>query len=289
MNTTQAGLVLEGGGLRGVYTSGVLRYFSDLGLCFPYVIGVSMGACNAANFVARQPERNRIVNIRFVKDRRYLSYRRLLLRGELFGMDFIFDTVPNRLVPFAWNRFMASPTRCVTGVTDCRTGEPVFYTQHELNGDYMTVLQASSSLPFVARPVRYQERFLLDGGVSAPIPVHQCQADGYSQQVVVLTQPPGYRKKPFPAPALARWRYPRFPGLVRALAERHERYNACLEALERRERNGEIVVIRPEKPLPAGRVERNKERLYRVYDSGYADAVAAWPKLASYLGLDCDQ
>ena len=123
MDLENSALILEGGGLRGIYTSGVLRFFMDRGIYFPYVIGVSMGACNAANYVSRQPERNRIVNTHYVNDARYLSHWRLLTKGELFGMDFIFDTIPNSLVPFDYETFMESDVRCITTVIDCKTGE----------------------------------------------------------------------------------------------------------------------------------------------------------------------
>ncbi len=140
-NPKDTALVLEGGGLRGVYTSGVLRYFMDRNLKFPYVIGVSMGACNGANYVSMQPERNRIVNIRYANDGRYLSYTRLLLDGELFGMRFLFDSIPNKLVPFDFETFRKSEQRFVAAATDCETGEPVYFDKDRPDGEMMTVLQ----------------------------------------------------------------------------------------------------------------------------------------------------
>ena len=150
MKIENTGLILEGGGLRGVYTSGVLRFFMEKGLYFPYVIGVSMGACNAANYISRQPERNRIVNIRYINDFRYISYCRLFLKGELFGMNFIFNTIPNVLVPFDYETFKKNITRCIIVVMDCRTGETLYFDKDELGEDYLWVLQASCSLPFIS-------------------------------------------------------------------------------------------------------------------------------------------
>ena len=196
MQLQNSGLVLEGGGLRGIFTSGVLRYFMDRELYFPYVIGVSMGACNAVNYVARQPERNRIVNTRFLKESRYLSYRRLFLGGDLFGMDFIFDTIPNKLVPFDYDTFLASDTRLVIVATDCETGEALYYEKDDLGRDCLTVLRASSSLPFIARPVPFRGRTLMDGGLADSVPLERCLADGIRKAVLVLTREKGYRKKP---------------------------------------------------------------------------------------------
>ena len=161
MDNEKIGLVLEGGGLRGVYTSGVLRFFMDKGIIFPYVVGVSMGVCNGANYISKQPERNRVVNIDYVNDPRYLSYKRLLLKGELFGMDFIFNTLPFSLVPFDQDSFLNNEAKFVIGVTDCETGEAVYYERSELGDDSMELFKATCSLPFLARPVHYKGRIFM--------------------------------------------------------------------------------------------------------------------------------
>jgi predicted patatin/cPLA2 family phospholipase len=283
VNLEKSGLVLEGGGLRGVYTSGVLRHFMDQNLYFPYVIGVSMGACNAANYVARQPERNRIVNIRYVNDSRYLSYRRLLLGGELFGMDFIFDTVPNQLVPFDYQTFARSPQEFIITATDCVSGQPVYYEKTQLGQDFLRVLRASASLPLISKPVEYGQRFLLDGGLSDSIPLKKCLADGNEKCVLVLTQARDYRKSPERLRHLTRWRYPQFKGLNQALATRHLRYNETIETINQLESQGRIFVIRPEQSLGIGRVERHPDKLHLAYDQGYADAQRSYPALCQYL------
>jgi predicted patatin/cPLA2 family phospholipase len=283
MTVVNTGLVLEGGGLRGVYTSGVIKYFMEKELSFPYVIGVSMGACNAANYISRQPERNRIVNIDFVNDPRYLSYFRLLTRGELFGMDFIFNTIPNKLVPFDYKTFYANKIRCVVVTTDCLTGEARYYEKEDLGEDYLTVLRASSSLPLVSKPIHYKGKILMDGGMSDSIPIHKSIADGNKKNVIILTQPKEYRKKPERLAKLIGLRYPRYKGLRIALGNRHTSYNETMDYLDMLENKGEIFVIRPETTLEAGRVERNKEVLSAVYNRGYEDAVSQYDRLMKYL------
>ena len=278
-----AALVLEGGGLRGAFSSGVLRRFVDDKLYFAYVIGVSMGACNAANYVSLQLERNRIVNTRYIRDSRYISYRRLFLGGDLFGMNFIFDDLPNRLVPFDQKTFLENPVRCVTGVTDCVTGEALYYDKNELGGDYLVVLKASSSLPFIAKPVEYRGRFLMDGGLADSIPVRRAADEGWKKRVVILTRPRGYRKKPSRLPGFLLMRYRRFPGLLRNIAARYMRYNETLDYIEALEERGEIFVIQPEEEPLAGRVERNPAKIYLTYDQGYAAASARFEELLAYL------
>jgi predicted patatin/cPLA2 family phospholipase len=286
MDLEHGALVLEGGGLRGIYTSGVLRFFMDKGVFFPYVIGVSMGACNAANYVSRQPERNRMVCIRYVNDARYISYSRLLMRGELFGMKFIFDTLPHSLVPFDFKTFMENDVKCITVATDCETGETLYYEKKELGEDYLKVVQASNSLPFVAKPVRYEGRILMDGGLTDAVPICKSIDDGNTRNVLILTRPKGYRKKQPRFMRLATMRYSRYKGLCEALASRHARYNETMDFIDQLEQRGEVFVIRPRLALNAGRAERNKDKLYAASDQGYSDASECYTGLCSYLNLN---
>ncbi|MDR3200261.1 MAG: patatin family protein [Spirochaetales bacterium] len=283
LNLENAALVLEGGGLRGTFSSGVLRRFVDDKLYFAYVIGVSMGACNAANYVALQPERNRLVNTRYVKDSRYISYRRLFSGGDLFGMDFIFREIPGRLIPFDFETFLANPMRCVTVVSDCVTGEALYYEKSELGDDYLEVLKASSSLPFIAKAVPYKGRFLMDGGLADSIPVRRAAAEGWKKIVVILTRPKGYRKKPSRLPGFLLRGYRKFPGLLRNIENRYKDYNETMDYIEEREGRGEIFVIRPDVDPPAGRVERNVAKIYLTYDQGYAAACARFGGLLEYV------
>jgi len=262
---------------------GVLRFFMDKGLFFPYVIGVSMGACNAANYVSRQPERNRIVNIRYVNDSRYLSYLGLLAGGELFGMDFIFHTIPNSLVPFDYETFRNSGIRCITGVTDCITGEALYFEKRELGEEYPPVLRASTCIPFIAKPVQFNPLILMDGGISDSVPIRRSISDGNMEHVLILTRPKGYRKKPSHFTRIAHLRYPALPGLSRALGLRHTEYNETMDCIDRMEESGEAFVIRPCSDLPAGRIERSKDKLYPTYDQGYEDAGKAFEWLSRYL------
>ena len=283
-NCRHTALVLEGGGLRGVYTSGVLQFLMEQRLFFGYVIGVSMGACNAANYISNQPLRNLIVNIRFVNDRRYLSYRRLFLKGELFGMNFIFDTIPNRLVPFDYETFRNSTQRCVVTATDCMSGEAVYYEKAKLGVDYLKVLQASCSLPLIARPVHFDGRTLMDGGLSDPIPLAKSIRDGNRKQVLILTRHKGYIKKSsWLLNLLIRLRYPHFKGMQKAMARRAARYNRTMEWIETLEEAGEILVLRPRAPLNVDRIDRNKATLYAAYDQGYVDANKDFERLCDYL------
>ncbi len=285
MANVQAALILEGGGLRGNYTAGVLRGLMDHGLYFASVIGVSIGACNGSNYVSRQPERNRIVNTRFVGDSRFMSYRRLMRGGGLFGMDFIFDTLPNVLVPFDFAAFRACPQRFTVTATDCETGRAVYYEKDQLDDrGLLEVLKAGCSLPFLQTPVRFDGRVLMDGGIADAVPLDKSIAEGNARHVLVLTQPAGYRKKASHLGWMARLYYPRYRGLARALATRTQRYNRTMERVDRLAAEGAAVVIRPAADLKVRRTESDRRKLVAIYARGYADLTGRLGELAAYLG-----
>lgn len=242
-----------------------------------------MGACNAANYVSCQPERNRIVNIRYVNDSRFISYVRLLLKGELFGMKFIFDAIPHSLVPFDFKTFIESEQICMTTVTDCHTGKPRYFEKKELGRDYLKILQASVSLPFVAKPVHYQGRFLMDGGISDSVPIHKSMTDGNTKNVVVLTQARHYRKKYSPITKLSYLRYSRFPELCKALERRYAEYNDTMDHISRLEKQNKLFIIQPTSRMNVSRTERNKTNLYAAYDQGYDDASESYADLCLFL------
>ena len=290
MNLEKTALILEGGGMRGAYAAGVLRFFMDKNLYLPYVIGVSIGACNGANYVARQPERNRIVNIDYARDNRFLSYRRLMFRGELFGMRFIFDTLPRNLVPFDFETFKRSKQCFVLAAFDCNSGKTVYFEKDDLEEDgFLRLLQAGCSLPLIQKPVFFQGRVFMDGGIEEPIPFKKSVADGNQRHVLILTRPKGYRKTPGRIEWLIRKRYPGCEGLCRAFAFRHERYNQTMDQIDQLEMEGKVFVIRPSQPLLIGRITRNTSKLYAAYNQGYTEAQNNYAALFSYLNTRIDK
>lgn len=266
------GLVLEGGGMRGVYTAGILEYFLEQDIEFPYVIGVSAGASMAASYLSKQKDRNRKVNIEYITDKRYISWRNYFKEKQLFGMDFIFGEIPNKLVPYHYDEFYANPADLVIGATDVLTGEPIYYKKEDYGKDVLTLLRASSSLPFIAPEVHYQDKILLDGGISDSIPIRKAQADGFRKNIVVLTRNAGYEKKPSKFHFWVRRKYPNYPGLQLALQNRYKMYNETIHYIDEEERKGNVIVIRPEQPLEVGRMEKDPRKLEKLYHQGFEDA-----------------
>ncbi|AST90319.1 patatin family protein [Sutcliffiella cohnii] len=264
------GLVLEGGGMRGVYTAGVLEYFMKENLYFPYSIGVSAGACMAASYLSRQAGRNKKVNLDYVNDWRYFSVRNYFKKRQLFGMDFIFDEIPKRIVPFDFDAFQNSNEQLVIGTTDCHTGEAVYFNKSDHAENILPIIRASSSLPFVAPPVHYDNRILLDGGIIDPIPIRKAQQDGKRKNIVILTKPAGYFKKPSKFSSF--FQYKEFPKVNGLLQTRHSVYNETIEYLLEEEKKENVIVLRPSVALPVGRMERNRSKLEMLYELGMRDA-----------------
>ena len=231
---TKTALVLEGGGMRGVYTTGVLDCFLDEAITFPYVIGVSAGACHATSYLSGQRGRSFRVNTAYLKGGRYVGMGNLLKYGSMFNMDFIFDEIPNRLDPFDYDAFSRADCTFLSVATDCFTGKPV-YLSHNRTREDNDVIRASSSLPLVSHMVKYKGLELLDGGVTDSIPVRRAAADGYSRQVVVLTRDRSYRKEPLGNLLPYKLLYRRYPRLVEAVKNRHIDYNQSLDFLAREE------------------------------------------------------
>ncbi|WP_210366628.1 patatin family protein [Bacillus sp. REN3] len=281
-----SGLVLEGGGMRGVYTAGVLEYFMDNNLFFPYIIGVSAGACNAASYVSRQPGRNRQVTIDYVNHRDYLSYRNLFLKKQLFGMDFIFDKIPNELVPFDFQTFKHSPEKFLIGTTDCLTGQPVYFDKNEFPDEILQIIRASSTLPFMAPAIEFHGMTLMDGGIADPIPIRKAMDDHVEKNIIVLTKPKGFRKKKSSFSWVPRYAYKQYRGLTTALENRYKFYNETLEYIEELEAKKDVIVIRPSEDYSVGRVERDPVKLTHLYEQGYKDAQDAFKRIVEWVGKD---
>ncbi|SET47966.1 Predicted phospholipase, patatin/cPLA2 family [Oceanobacillus limi] len=277
------GLVLEGGGSRGVYTAGVIRYLMEQGIYLPYVIGVSAGACNGSSYISRQMDRNRAVNIDYIDHPDYLSFRNFIKKRQLFGMDFLFDKLPNELEPYDFDAFHQAQEEFVVGVTDCMTGEALFYKREDYKQDILTVIRASSSLPLVAPVVEFDNRLLMDGGISDPIPIKQSEKDGNRKNVVILTRNRGYNKKPQSFSWYFRKKYKDYPGLIKAMEKRHVVYNETLDYIFEEEKKGNIFVINPTEKLEVGRIERDKEKLTALYQQGMEDVKKVADPLREYL------
>ncbi|MCL2521697.1 MAG: patatin family protein [Erysipelotrichales bacterium] len=275
-------LILEGGGTRGFYSSGVLDAFMEEGIMFPYIIGVSAGTANALSYVSGQKGRNRTIVEHYVGNHRYVSKRNLIKHRSLFGYDFIFKTVPKKHLFWDQEVFEETDIKLLTGAINCQTGSTVWFEKDEL-GDNFQATRASCSVPIVARIVEYNGLKLLDGGISDPIPIEKSIADGNTFHVIVLTQNQGYIKTAFKQKRLIKLMYRKYPALVEAIIKRHDIYNRQLALCENLERENKALIIRPLKPLSVDRTTRNIDKLLELYDEGQVEGAVAIKKLMEYL------
>lgn len=265
------GLVLEGGGMRGVFTCGVLDYFMDAHIEFPYIVGVSAGACNGLSYMSHQRGRARFSNVEMMKEYRYIGVRHLWTQHSILNLDLLYRQFPERILPFDYDACFANSTRFEMVMTDCRTGLPCYLEERSDPARLVLLAKASSSLPYVC-PITYVDGVpMLDGGIIDSIPVVRSVSQGYWKNVVVLTRNKGYRKaaKDMRIPSFI---YKKYPKLREILSHRNAIYNRQLEMVERMEEEGRILVIRPMKPMVVGRIEKDVKKLAALYDEGYACA-----------------
>lgn len=286
MRVSKVGLVLEGGGMRGLYTAGVLDYFLDEEIYFHNVIGVSAGACNAVSYIAKQRGRNLKVNTEYIGDKRYLSMQNLIKQGSLFGMDFIFKMIPDELVPFDYDAYFNSPMHLTIVATNCETGEPEYLDGRntQLVNEY---LRASSSIPMFAPIVELEGKKLLDGGTADSIPIQYSIKQGHDKNIVVVTRNADYIKKPEPFKHIYTHKYKQYPKLIHTIGNRHENYNNTLKSLQELEAEGKIIVIKPTKLIKIDRFEKDKNKLEELYYEGYEDAKTLGNKIKLYCS-NCD-
>lgn len=276
-------LVLEGGGFRGMFTAGILDYFLEKDLFFEANYGVSAGAAYGVSYLSKQANRNLEVN-QFISDKRYLSINNFLRTGSVLSWDFLYEEIPQRIVPFDYQEFRNSRSKLYVGTSNCLTGEPEFFQLNKANKeDFKTILTASSSLPFASPIVKYKGMQLLDGGLSDAIPFEHALSQGQEKVVVILTQAQGYIKKPLKLDALIKWHYRKHPHVYDMLHTRAERYNASIAKLEQLEEEGKAYLIRPKTKLAIGRLENDPNKTAKVFHEAFELAQQEYPKLMEWL------
>jgi predicted patatin/cPLA2 family phospholipase len=266
----QTGLVLEGGGMRGVFTSGVLDAFLKYELYFPYIVAVSAGACNGISYMSRQPRRARFSNIDMLRKYGYLSLKNLLVQGSIFDPNILYERFPAEIVPFDYKTYAENPAVFEMVTTNCLTGRAEYLSEKHDVRRITAIAKASSSLPYVAQITKVDGIPMLDGGIVDSIPVLRATSKGLPFNVVVMTRNKGYRSSE-PDVNIPSFIYKDYPELREALSHRVEIYNEQLETVECMERWGEIFIIRPKRKMEVGRTCSDAAKLERLYEEGYRE------------------
>ena len=282
MNHTK-GLVLEGGAMRGLFSAGVMDVLMEEGISFDGAVGVSAGACFGCNIKSKQIGRAIRYNLRFCNDPKFGSFRSLITSGDYYNADYCYRFVPEHLDIFDRKTFYENPMQFHIVTTDIESGEAVYYNCEKDDPKLLEWMRASASLPFFANIVTIDNKKYMDGGIVDSIPIRYLEGLGFDKNIVLLTQPRGYLKKPTGMKGLLKFKYRKYPKLLEALARRHEMYNETLAYIWEREKQGKLLVICPDEPLPISRIEHDPAILQKTYDIGRALAQRELASIRSYL------
>ena len=277
------GLIMEGGAMRGMFTAGVIDVMMAHGIEFDGAIGVSAGAAFGCNYKSKQIGRVIRYNTRFSKDKRYGGFRVLLKEGNFYSKHFCYEEVPLKYDVFDYDTYEGNPMEFYVVATDVDTGKAEYHLLADRYDHGFEWIRASASMPLVSQMVEIDGRRYLDGALADSIPVEYFESIGYDRNIVILTQPKGFRKRPDSLLPLMKRYYRKFPKLVDAIVTRHEHYNATLDYIARREASGELLVIRPGEKLPIGRTEKDPDKLRQIYKIGRRTALDQLEKIQLYL------
>lgn len=268
LDTNNFGLVLEGGAMRGVFTCGVLDWMMDNNLHFPYVIGVSAGACNGASYISNQRGRAKYSNIELYEEYQYAGLKHFIKNRNVLDFDLLFNDFPNRIIPYDYNAYRKSGKRFEMVISDCETGEAEYMEEYENEQRLLDILKASSSMPLFSPMTDVDGKLKLDGGVCDSIPVERAISQGFEKNVVVLTRNKGYRKdsKTLKMP---QFMYKKYPNMRQAINNRNELYNNQLDLVDKLEDEHKIIAIRPIEPMTIERIEKDINKLRFFYQHGY--------------------
>lgn len=276
------GLILEGGGMRGAYTAGVLDFFMDKDIEFNSCYGVSAGSVHACSYISKQRGRAFRVDVDYLDDREYASAYNLIKTGNFFGTKMCYDRIPNELNPYDYEKFNEYKGDFYAVVTNCLTGQPEYLKITDLKSQ-IDYIRASCSLPLMAEMVTIKGVPYLDGGISDSIPVRRSVRDGNIKNVIVLTRDISYRKKQNELLSVIKVKYSKYPNLIEAMTKRHKVYNMTLDYIKKQEEKGNVFVIRPSSPVKIGRLEKDKKKLTALYNQGYRDAAKKYETLVSFM------
>ncbi len=286
MKYKNTALVVEGGGLRGSYSGGILDILADKEIKFGGAAGTSAGATHLCSFLSGQIGRNFRIDTIHSKSSRYMSFKNLLFTGDYFAFDYCYKQVPYKIDPFEFDKFteQCQETEFRVCMTDIETGRAVYprITDYR-NEDEMNYIRASASLPLLSKIVEIHDKKYLDGGVADSIPFEPMFKNGFERAVVILTRPLGYRKKLCKALPLIKFAFRNHPKFVEAVATRHIRYNRALDNLAKLESEGKVFIYRPSRLINISRIESNKKKIAELYDLGKEDALAQMPALLKFL------
>ena len=266
----KTGLVLEGGASRTIFTCGILDCLLENDIYINYVAGTSAGISYGVSYLSKQLGRNHRITEQYYHDKRYMGVKNLLNRDNrsYYGLEFVFDEVPSRLIPYDFAEYKRSGENGFGVVTNIETGEPE-YMRVTADDHKWNVLRASCALPILFQPIKINGSYYMDGGITDSIPFRYALNSGLDRVIVVLTRPRGYIKKPEKLAPIVKMLYRKYPVLGKKLSQRHIMYNDQIKELEVLEKQGKALVLAPEKDYGIGRTENDPKILLPYEKEGH--------------------
>lgn len=286
MELLKGAMCLEGGSLRGLFTAGVLDALLDNEVYIEYVNGVSAGSMNGMNYISRQRGRSKRINLKYLHDKRYISYKNMFKSRQIFNFDFLFDDISNKYDIFDWESFNDKAKKYEVVATDVITGESKFFDKN-ICSDIISAVKASASMPVMSKMIDVEGRKYLDGGISTSIAYKRAFDIGYSKAIVVLTREEGYRKKPVNKinESIYRRYFKPLPNLVEKLMTVPERYNKMQEEMEELAKEGKLLIIRPQNKVTVQRLEHSSVKLEKLYNEGYEEGLKNIENIKNFIAL----
>ncbi len=286
MELLKGAMCLEGGSLRGLFTAGVLDALLDNEVYIEYVNGVSAGSMNGMNYISRQRGRSKRINLKYLHDKRYISYKNMFKSRQIFNFDFLFDDISNKYDIFDWESFNDKTKKYEVVATDVITGESRFFDKNNCS-DIISAVKASASMPVMSKMIDVEGRKYLDGGISTSIAYKRAFDVGYSKAIVVLTREEGYRKKPVNKinESIYRRYFKPLPNLVEKLMTVPERYNKMQEEMEELAKEGKLLIIRPQNKVTVQRLEHSSVKLEKLYNEGYEEGLKNIENIKNFIAL----
>ena len=275
-------LILEGGGNRGVYTSGVLDAFLDNDIDIKSIYGVSAGALNALSYFSKQKQRNLRLNKEYIYSKECVDYKRLFLGKSILNLDYVFNEVNTKLDPLNFEEFNKKENFTVVA-TNVVTGAPVYKKIEDYYQDYLYI-KASAALPIVSKIINVDNLKLLDGGLSDSIPVIKAMNDGYDKIIIILTRDRDFVCKPYKFMNVYKTKYIKYPNLIKTMENRADKYNVTRDLITQFEAEGKVLAIYPSEPLVINRLEHDVDKIDYVYNLGYNDALKMIKEVKKFIG-----
>lgn len=278
----KSSLILQGGGMRSMYTCGVLDAFMDNDLYINNIYAVSAGCYSALSYLSRQRGRTFRINTKYLNDKRYINMGRLITRGSAVNTDFIFNDVFNELDLFDYDSFKNNCGEFYAVSTDCSTGEALYARVRDLKKD-VEYVKASAALPLFTKLVSVDGKLLTDGGISDCVPVKKAIEDGFVNNIVILTVPRDFSFGKNKLMKFYKMKYKKFPNLLKTMEERPSMYNDTLKYIDNLEKENKILVIRPKENLNISNLEKDVDKINRIYEMGYKDGLEYIDRVRSFI------